>query len=247
MNALVELIKRIGIFMIAAQAVIHFTPGQKYEKYIRLLVGMMILLQFVMSLHRMAGGVETDWSAQMADMEGLFDMEGMDDKTVVLPSAADSVMSNLENEIKSKLNDEIAEEGYAVSSVRVSMKTYGGTGSREYALEKIRVVVYGRTVFPDGRADKNAGNAGNGGSGENGETGGIEKNEIEKVRIEKIDIGSTSDSGRTVIGGMEEGGPYGEDTEEIAEQLRERFCGVLGIDEENMEVSVYGTNEKTDR
>ena len=50
MSALIELIKRIGIFMIAAQAVLHFTPGQKYEKYIKLIVGMMVLLQFVTTL-----------------------------------------------------------------------------------------------------------------------------------------------------------------------------------------------------
>ena len=37
MNELVETIKKIGIFMIAAQAVLHFAPGQKYEKYIKLI------------------------------------------------------------------------------------------------------------------------------------------------------------------------------------------------------------------
>lgn len=45
----------------------------------------------------------------------------------------------------------------------------------------------------------------------------------------------------------ESGSPHMEGTEETAEQLRKRFCGVLGMDEEKMEVSVYGTNEKTDR
>lgn len=227
MNALVELIKRIGIFMIAAQAVIHFTPGQKYEKYIRLLVGMMILLQFVMPLHRMVSGAETDWIAQLADMEKVFEMEGMADGTAGLPSVAESVIDNLENEIKSKLNNEIAGEGYVISNVKVSMKSSGGTGSREYTLEKVRVVVYRRTNIPYDQADG--------------------KSEIEKIQIEKINIDSISDSSQTLTVDADEDGPYEEGTEEISEQLRERFCGVLGMDEENMEVSVYGTNEKTDR
>ena len=44
MGVLVDVIKKIGIFMLAAQAVIHFAPGQKYEKYIKLIVGILILV-----------------------------------------------------------------------------------------------------------------------------------------------------------------------------------------------------------
>ncbi len=37
-----------------------------------------------------------------------------------------------------------------------------------------------------------------------------------------------------------------EGTEELTLRLRERFCIVLGMDEEDLEVSIYGTDEKTD-
>ena len=42
-----EFMKRIGIFIICAQSFLHFTAGKSYEKYVKLLIGMMILAQFV--------------------------------------------------------------------------------------------------------------------------------------------------------------------------------------------------------
>lgn len=42
---LLQTICRIGIFMICAQAIIHFRPRETYEKYLKLLVSVMILIQ----------------------------------------------------------------------------------------------------------------------------------------------------------------------------------------------------------
>lgn len=242
MSALVELIKRIGIFMIAAQAVIHFTPGQKYEKYIKLIVGMMILLQFVMPLRSILSGAEIDWGAQLTDMERMLETGGMTDETAGSLSVAEAVMSSLESEIKSRLSNEISGENYVISNVQVSMKVIdggisagmdsgrtdsdwqSGTGTRQYELEKVRVAVYRRSGFTDSQMSENAGSP------------------IEKVQIEKIDVGGAAAT-------EEAAGTEGieETAEETAEQLRERFCGILGMDMEKMEVRVYETNEKTDR
>ena len=94
MSALIELIKRIGIFMIAAQAVLHFTPGQKYEKYIKLIVGMMVLLQFVMPLRSILNGTEIDWNAQMEEMERMLETEGLQHKfSQSVPSLLDFLRS----------------------------------------------------------------------------------------------------------------------------------------------------------
>ena len=42
-----EVIKRVGIFIICAQTIQHFKPGEQYEKYIKLLIGFMVLVQMV--------------------------------------------------------------------------------------------------------------------------------------------------------------------------------------------------------
>ncbi len=44
-NALFQAICKVGIFMICAQAIIHFRPREAYEKYLKLLVSVMILIQ----------------------------------------------------------------------------------------------------------------------------------------------------------------------------------------------------------
>lgn len=40
-----NLIGQIGVFMICAQAVVHFRPKEAYGKYLRLLLGIMVLVQ----------------------------------------------------------------------------------------------------------------------------------------------------------------------------------------------------------
>ncbi|MCM1175079.1 MAG: stage III sporulation protein AF [Blautia sp.] len=235
MSALAGLIKRIGIFMIAAQAVIHFTPGQKYEKYVKLLVGMMILLQFAAPLHGIFQEAGTDWDIKLSEMARTLETASSFDETAGSVSVMESVMKSLENEIKSRLNSEISEE-YIISNVQVSLKTpdesgESPAGTKQYELEKIRVAVYRRTASA-GRMDENAGNTGNA---------------VEKVQIGKISVCSAKDSEERAFGDADgNGGPLREEKEETAEQLRERFCAVLGMDREKMEVSVYGTNEKAD-
>lgn len=44
-NVFFQTICRVGIFMICAQAIIHFRPQEAYEKYLKLLVSIMVLIQ----------------------------------------------------------------------------------------------------------------------------------------------------------------------------------------------------------
>lgn len=44
---------RLGIFVICVQTITHFRPNQSYEKYIKLLSGIMILLQIVIPINQL--------------------------------------------------------------------------------------------------------------------------------------------------------------------------------------------------
>lgn len=57
---LLQTICRIGIFMICAQAIIHFRPREAYEKYLKLLVGVMVLIQLFLPVGSflLGGGME---------------------------------------------------------------------------------------------------------------------------------------------------------------------------------------------
>lgn len=223
MNELVELIKRIGIFMIAAQAVLHFAPGQKYEKYIKLIVGALVLLQFVTPLGGILGRAETDWNGKLSEMEALFQEDGMADGLDSTRTAADVMVESLENEVKSRLNAEISGEGYLVSDVQIHMKTIEEKDGRQYALEHMRVVVYRKAA----------------------ESVQTDEAKIEKIQIEKIDIDMSGRDDREEAEEEENRLFYGE-AEESADRLRKRFGEILGMDAEDMEVSIYGADEETD-
>lgn len=46
---------RVGIFMICAQTIVHFRPNASYEKYIKLLVSAMILIQILIPVMNLFG------------------------------------------------------------------------------------------------------------------------------------------------------------------------------------------------
>lgn len=72
-NGLLQTICRIGIFMICAQAVVHFRPQAAYEKYLKLLVSVMVLIQLLFPVSRIlfhGDGDELERKTQ-AFLEGL--------------------------------------------------------------------------------------------------------------------------------------------------------------------------------
>ncbi len=69
LDAFFEAICRVGIFMICAQAVVHFRPQESYEKYLKLIVSVMILLQLFLPIGGvfLAGG-KTDVAKQLTKL-----------------------------------------------------------------------------------------------------------------------------------------------------------------------------------
>ena len=65
---MIEHIKQIGLFMIVTQTFIHVAAGKQYEKYVKIIAGVIVLLLFVRPFflirrryHRtMAGGDGAD-------------------------------------------------------------------------------------------------------------------------------------------------------------------------------------------
>ena len=73
MNDLLKTICRIGVFVICAQAVVHFRPQAAYEKYLKLLVSVMVLIQLFLPVSRIlfhGNGEELEIKTQVF-LEGL--------------------------------------------------------------------------------------------------------------------------------------------------------------------------------
>ena len=62
---MIENIKRIGLFMIVAQTVIHFAAGQQYEKYMRIVAGVIVLLLFITPFSSYRGNAAEEWQKEL--------------------------------------------------------------------------------------------------------------------------------------------------------------------------------------
>ena len=75
MQSILQTICTVGIFMICGQMIIHFCPGKQYEKYLRIVFSMMVLVllyeplekRFSSSTQVLSDSVELEYSKWMRD------------------------------------------------------------------------------------------------------------------------------------------------------------------------------------
>ena len=53
LSGLFQAICQVGIFMICAQTIVHFRPNGSYEKYLKMLVSVMLLIQIFLPITKM--------------------------------------------------------------------------------------------------------------------------------------------------------------------------------------------------
>lgn len=115
---MLDTIRQIGIFMIAAQAVVHFAPGRQYEKYIKSVSGIVILLLFLKPVLQFAGAAWEEPQALWEKWAGMTDMPVFGGTTGT-DSAADEVVDRIESEVRERLNQELEGDVYFVSRVSI--------------------------------------------------------------------------------------------------------------------------------
>ena len=188
---MIKTIREIGIFMIAAQAVVHFAPGVRYEKYIKSISGAIILLLFLKPFLQLSGGTWEEPGQILAKMAELTEMPALPETTQI-SSATDAAADRMEEEIQKLLNQDLAKENRYVKRVIVRF----GEGQSLIQEEQMPFV----------------------------EVSIGQKEEKGLIVVEEITIGETADLERT----------------EEEQAYRQRFAGLLGIPEENVEVRMDG-------
>ena len=103
MSGFIELLKQVGIFMVCSQTVLHFKSSQKYDKYLKLLVGIMVIAQLSMPLLEWATGGET-LPEKIVEEE----TETAMDVNQMLDNADRIVDKYMDSEVKSRLNKLLA-------------------------------------------------------------------------------------------------------------------------------------------
>lgn len=107
---MLRIVGQVGIFMICAQAVLHFKPAESYGKYIRLLISLMVLVQLIVPVLEIFGASGKDaFSGRVAfyDEELVKHMEEVNITSV----SAEKLLEELTlEEIKTRINNEEAQE-----------------------------------------------------------------------------------------------------------------------------------------
>lgn len=162
-------IREIGIFMIAAQAVIHFAPGKQYEKYIKSVAGIIILLLFLKPFLQLSGEEWRGSEAVLKKLEKVTDMRGFSEgePDMLKESGVGGVMvSSMEAEVKDLLNRELEKDDYRVKRVAVRLAKNPEQGD-EMCLSQIEIWMV--------RASE------------------TEEEEEKPIRIDRVVIGDTED------------------------------------------------------
>lgn len=79
MNVLLRELGRLTIFMVCAQLIVCFRPKESYEKYLKLLMTGLILLQFFRPVQRLLSMETTDLEGALWEFqERFYELEGED-------------------------------------------------------------------------------------------------------------------------------------------------------------------------
>lgn len=142
-----EFMKRIGIFIICAQSFLHFTAGKSYEKYVKLLIGLMILAQFIVPVRAvfLSGENAELWEEVERFQKELDEMEA--DITWEYQEE-NGAAAALGEEVKGKLEGIAGEYGFVIKEVTVCEEpprvevTVGKKrgGEERIRIEKIEVI-----------------------------------------------------------------------------------------------------------
>lgn len=235
MNTLVETIQKIGIFLIAAQAIMHFAPGTAYTKYIKLIVSIMILAMFLSPIYQLITG-EIIISSLDAGCYGItkertktpgFSMRWEEMEAYIENQTwkQETVLEQMEDEIKSRLNQEI-QKMYLQNNSNTSGRTLKYEISNVIIKDTepiyLRIVVYRTTSFvnTDGEDYQDQENI-----------SGDDAVNIDIIQISEIIIGENSRN--------EERGQ-----QEVNENnLAEWFADILELESDQLEVIVYESNQ----
>lgn len=223
--SMVENIRRIGIFIIAAQTLIHFAAGKQYEKYMKVIAGVIVLLQFVRPFISSPDNVMETWQEEIERMEQQIEEQSSTWQNV--PYAASpaeaAALQQIEEEIKNRLNEVTPDRDRTVTDVTLNLEQTdgsigqgGGAGERSWIFRCVKVTVQDVRMGAEDVSDKH----------ENG-----------SIRIEKIIVGSGSEeteTGENTLRDTESDYNIG------MEEYRRLFAQTLGVPEDRVEVTYLG-------
>ncbi len=216
--------------MIAAQTVIHFAAGKQYEKYLKIIAGVIILLQFIDPFVSSSGELMEKWQEEMKkageQIENRMwqaDSKLLQEDAYPMNYAEAVALRKIEEELQDRLQAVVSEQGYDVMDVSVKLDV-----TDKEALYKEEAGEYGwEFQYVSVRIHANA-------YGEDkSKEEGYEK-QVDEIEIGEIVIGGND----TTVTGYE--GGQGTERDRAVQECRQLFAQTLGIPIDKVEVVYDG-------
>ncbi|MCM1123327.1 MAG: stage III sporulation protein AF, partial [Eubacterium sp.] len=204
-----------------AQTMIHFAAGKQYETYMKIIAGVIVLLQFISPFVSSTVDITAKWQEEI---EKMTEQAERLDKTWQLEShvtnySKTETLRQIEEEIKARLNEVVVDRECYISEVSIHLEENGAkdsfgteTGQYDWEFKNVRITMRKRTEEEDEVQDEN---------------------QINNVLIEEITIGRTVE----LDAGYEEKKEQARDMG--LEEYRNLFAQTLGIAVDRVEVSYY--------
>lgn len=141
---MIEMIKEIGIFIVIAQSVLYFVPGQTYAKYVKVIIGIIMIAGMMQPLLNLITGEE--WENMVEQAAALYEGEKTDTEEFFAENSRNTILLGIEEELKNRLASAPL-KGYEVR--KVSVKT-DETGE----VEKLVITVSGTEERPPIRVEE---------------------------------------------------------------------------------------------
>lgn len=210
-------IRRIGMFMIAAQTVLHFAAGKQYEKYMKVITGVIVLLMFIGPFVSGSEVLAEDWQTEFERIERQIQMQNGagQEMPYTVSSLEMAAIQQIEEEIRSRLDELVAESGVRVTSVTIDLeeadKDVGiRTEGRSFVFHRVKVTVQDAA---DDSADLY--------------NGGI-------IRIEEITVGQEAETDEI------QGEGFVSEQDAAVKEYQHLFAQTLGITDDRVEVTYRG-------
>lgn len=120
---ILQTVKQIGVFMICAQVILHFKPSAKYEKYLKLLISVMVLVQIITPVvNLLPGEGSTAFMTRVQEIQAEIDksMEQLELENTV---NEENILNTTLEEIKTRINNVIKRENLQVKAVEYNQET----------------------------------------------------------------------------------------------------------------------------
>ncbi len=111
LSGLFQAICQVGIFMICAQTIVHFKPNGSYEKYLKMLVSIMLLIQIFLPIAKLfSGEAGMDIEERVTWFEQ--NLEEVTRKAVKSAFQSEDMLEKMTlKEVQSKLEEQTQEQG----------------------------------------------------------------------------------------------------------------------------------------